>query len=73
MQVGTYSAGPPKSNGDWESVLPEVKIDAGNFYASKVGHINDINTPRSAATKFPLPPTIVSTHNDHCSCLEGLF
>ena len=35
MQVGTYVAGPPKSNGNWTALLPEVKIDAGNFYASK--------------------------------------
>jgi len=35
MQVGTYTAGPPKTNGNWTAVLPEVKIDAGNSYASK--------------------------------------
>jgi len=35
MQVGTYIAGPPKTNGNWTALLPEVKIDAGNFYASK--------------------------------------
>ena len=35
MQVGTYIAGPPKSNGQWTPLLPESNIDAGNFYASK--------------------------------------
>jgi len=35
MQVGTYTAGPPRSNGNWTALLDEVKIDAGNFYASK--------------------------------------
>lgn len=35
MAVGTYTAGPPRSNGNWTGLLPEVKIDAGNFYASK--------------------------------------
>jgi len=35
MQVGTYTAGPPKTNGNWTALLPEVKIDAGNCYASK--------------------------------------
>jgi sucrose-6-phosphate hydrolase SacC (GH32 family) len=35
MQVGTYVAGPPKSNGNWTALLDEVKIDAGHFYASK--------------------------------------
>jgi len=35
MQLGSYVAGPPKSNGNWTALLPEVKIDAGSFYASK--------------------------------------
>jgi len=35
MQVGTYTAGPPRSNGNYTGLLPEVILDAGNFYASK--------------------------------------
>ena len=35
MQVGTYTAGPPRSNGNWTALLGEVKIDAGSCYASK--------------------------------------
>ena len=35
MQVGTYIAGPPKTNGNWTALLPETKIDSGNMYASK--------------------------------------
>jgi len=35
MMVGTYEAGPPKSNGNWTALLPTVRIDAGNCYASK--------------------------------------
>jgi len=33
--LGTYTAGPPRANGNWTALLPEVKIDAGNSYASK--------------------------------------
>jgi len=35
MQVGTYTAGPPKTDGNWTALLPEIKIDSGNSYASK--------------------------------------
>ena len=35
MQVGSYTAGPPKTNGNWTALLAEVKIDAGHCYASK--------------------------------------
>ena len=35
MQVGTYAAGPPRSNGNWTDARAEVIVDAGNFYASK--------------------------------------
>ena len=43
MQVGTYTAGPPKVLGKWEDTtgVPRVDaiIDVGDLYASKVGRV----------------------------------
>jgi len=35
MQVGRYDEGAPGTSGNWTGLLPAVKIDAGDFYASK--------------------------------------
>ena len=59
MQVGTYDAGPPRADGNWTALLSAVKIDAGNFYASK-----DFADPHGRRINFgwaTVPPASTQT------------
>lgn len=76
MQVGRYTAGPPRSNGNWTALLEQVMIDAGHyclFVGTKTtAWINGVDQRRAscfchaAVGKSRLRALLTSRIRSHC-------